>query len=43
MAAAATAVSLIRDFGVTEIIFSGLAGGLVKHVCRVFYCSVPRK
>jgi adenosylhomocysteine nucleosidase len=32
VAAAATAVSLIREFGVNEIIFSGLAGGLAKHV-----------
>jgi len=32
VAAAATTVSLIREFGVSEIIFSGLAGGLAKHV-----------
>jgi adenosylhomocysteine nucleosidase len=32
VAAAATTVSLIREFGVKEIIFSGLAGGLAKHV-----------
>lgn len=32
VAAAATAVSLIREFGVNEIVFSGLAGGLAKHI-----------
>ncbi|MET3106164.1 adenosylhomocysteine nucleosidase [Oxalobacteraceae bacterium GrIS 2.11] len=32
VAASATAVSLIREFGVTEIVFSGVAGGLAKPV-----------
>lgn len=32
VAAAATAVSLIREFGVSEIVFSGVAGGLAEHV-----------
>jgi len=32
VAAASTAVSLIHQFGVTEIVFSGLAGGLADHV-----------
>ncbi|PRC92722.1 5'-methylthioadenosine/adenosylhomocysteine nucleosidase [Solimicrobium silvestre] len=32
VAASATAVSLIREFGVSEILFSGLAGGLAEHV-----------
>lgn len=32
VAAAATAVTLIREFGVTEIIFTGLAGGIGLHV-----------
>ena len=32
VAASATAVSLIREFGVTEILFSGLAGGLADQV-----------
>jgi len=32
VAAASTAVSLIHQFGVTEIVFSGLAGGLAKQV-----------
>jgi adenosylhomocysteine nucleosidase len=32
VAAAATTVTLIREFGVTEIIFSGIAGGLAAKV-----------
>jgi adenosylhomocysteine nucleosidase len=32
VAAAATTVTLIREFGVTEIVFSGVAGGLASHV-----------
>jgi len=32
VAAAATAVTLIREFGVTEIVFTGLAGGVGQHV-----------
>lgn len=32
VAAASTAASLIQQFGVTEIVFSGLAGGLAEHV-----------
>jgi len=32
VAAAATTVNLIRDFGVSEIIFSGVAGGVANHV-----------
>lgn len=32
VAAAATAVTLIREFGVTEIVFTGLAGGVGAHV-----------
>lgn len=32
VAASATAVSLIHEFGVKEILFSGVAGGLAKHV-----------
>jgi len=31
-AAAATTVSLIREFDVSEVVFSGLAGGLAEHV-----------
>lgn len=32
VAAAATAVTLIRDFGIERIVFTGLAGGLANHV-----------
>jgi adenosylhomocysteine nucleosidase len=32
VAASATTVTLIREFGVSEIIFSGVAGGLAQHV-----------
>lgn len=32
VAASSTAVSLIREFGASEIVFSGLAGGLAEHV-----------
>jgi len=32
VAAAATTVTLIREFGVSEIVFSGVAGGLAQHV-----------
>lgn len=32
VAAAATAVTLIREFGVDRLIFSGLAGGVASHV-----------
>ncbi|QRX83498.1 5'-methylthioadenosine/adenosylhomocysteine nucleosidase [Glaciimonas sp. PAMC28666] len=32
VAAAATAVTLIREFGVSEIVFTGLAGGIGSHV-----------
>ena len=31
VAAAATAVTLIREFGVSEILFTGVAGGLAPH------------